>query len=230
MATGRDLAALRWIGEQYTVRLDVAGVLLSRLSPGPVGLLSRRTVRKQVDRWEQAGWISRHRLLGHTWLTTSAAGLRHAGLELDPWTPAAVRLAHHHAVALVRLAREPEPEPGRAGWVCERELWRRRGRATWHLADGALPVEVPTLWRERGIGEAFELIEVELHQKARRRVLAALKSLPPATRLVTYYTPPALHDAIAAQLSSVVRELGGTVTVRVALLPQIPGVVGEVAA
>jgi hypothetical protein len=228
MATGRDLAVLRWIGEQYTVRLDVAGVLLSRLSPEPVGLLSRRTVRKQMDRWEQAGWVSRYRLLGHTWLITTAAGLRHAGLELEPWTPAAVRLAHHHAVALVRLAREPEP--GAAGWVCERELWRRRGKASWHLADGALPVEVPTLWRERGISEAFELIEVELHQKARRRVVAALKNLPPATRLVTYYTTAELHEVISAQLSSVVRELGGSVTVRVALVPQVPGIAREVAA
>jgi hypothetical protein len=115
--TGRDLAALRWIGEQYAVRLDVAGVLLSRLSPEPVGLLSRRTIRNQADRWEQAGWITRHRLLGHIWLTATAAGVRHAGLDhLEPWTPAAVRLAHHHAVALVRLAREPEPG-GPAGCV-----------------------------------------------------------------------------------------------------------------
>ena len=219
---------MRWIGEQYAVRLGVAGVLLSRLSPEPVGLLSRRTVRQRVDRWEQAGWISRHRLLGYTWLTATAAGLRHTGLELEPWTPAAVRLAHHNAVALVRLAREPRP--GAAGWVCERELWRRRGRATWHLADGALPVEVPTLWQQRGIAEAFELVEVELHQKSRRRVLAALKTLPPSTRLVTYYTTPELQDAIAAQLSSVVRELGGSVAVRVELLPQIAGIAGEVAA
>ncbi len=71
---------------------------------------------------------------------------------------------------------------------------------------------------------------MELHQKARRRVLAAFKSLPPRTCLVTYYTTPGLHEVISAQLGSVVRELGGTVTVRVALLPQIPGVVGEVAA
>ncbi len=117
-----------------------------------------------------------------------------------------------------------------AGWVCERELWRRRGRASWHLADGALPVETPALWQQRGISEAFELIEVELHQKARRRVVAALKTLPPGTRLVTYYTTPDLHPTLSAQLGSVVRELGGSVPVRVELLPQIPGVVGEVAA
>jgi len=229
MPTGRDLAVLRWIGEQYSVRLDVAGVLLSRLSPEPVGLLSRRTMRHHLDRWEQAGWIARHRLLSHTWITATTAGLRHAGLEhLEPWAPAAVRLAHHHTVGLVRLAREPEP--GQAGWVCERELWRRRGRAAWHLADGALPVEVPALWQQRGIGEAYELVEVELHQNARRRAVAALKSLPPGTRLVSYYVPPELHTALTGQLASVVRELGGSVPVRVELLPQIPGVVGEVAA
>jgi hypothetical protein len=114
--------------------------------------------------------------------------------------------------------------------VCERELWRRRGRATWHLADGALPVEVPALWQQRGIGEAYELVEVELHQKARRRVLAALKTLPPNTRLVTYYVPVELHTALSNQLASVARELGGSLPVRVELLPQIPGVVGEVAA
>jgi hypothetical protein len=226
--TGRDLAALRWIGEQYTVRLDVAGVLLSRLSPEPVGLLSRRTVRRRIDRWEQAGWIARHRLLGNTWITATTAGLRHAGLDFEPWVPSAARLAHHHAVSLVRLAREPEP--GGAGWVCERELWRRRGRASWHLADGALPVEVPALWQQRGLADAFELVEVELHQKAHRYVLAAFKSLPPGTRLVTYYVPPELRNALTGQLGSVVRELGGSVHVRVELLPQIPGVMGEVAA
>jgi hypothetical protein len=99
---------------------------------------------------------------------------------------------------------------------------------TWPTAPS--PSRYHPLWRERGIGEAFELVEVELHQKARRRVLAALKTLPPATRQVTYYTPPELHETLSAQLGSVVRELGGTVHVRVELLPQIPGVVGEVAA
>src|SRR6266699_1205961 len=201
--TARDLTALRWITEQYTTRLDVAAVLLGRLSPVGArtpGRLGPRTLRQRLERWEQAGWVSRRRLLGHTWIVPTAAAIRLTGLEhLEPWEPAAVRL--------VRLAREPEP--GAAGWVCERELWRRRGRAAWHLADGALPVEVPALWQQRGIADAFELIEVELHQKARRRVLAAFKSLPPGTRLVSYYVPPELHTPLSAQLASVVRELSG---------------------
>jgi hypothetical protein len=60
-----------------------------------------------------------------------------------------------------------------------------------------------------GIVEAFELVEVDLHQQARRRVLAALRTLHPGTRQVTYCTTPDLHLALTAQLASVVGELGG---------------------
>jgi hypothetical protein len=127
------------------------------------------------------------------------------------------RLDHHHAAAVVRLAREPIP--GQGGWVCERALWRRRGKASWHLADGALPAPVPTGWQ--GISEAWELIEVELHQKARPRLVAALKMRAPHTARITYYVPAALHGALSAQLAGVVRELGGRPEVRVELLPDL---------
>jgi hypothetical protein len=218
-ATARDLAVLRFVGEQYAVRVDVAAVLLARLAPEPVAQLSRRTVRQRLSRWEQAGWTSRRRMLGHTWVLPTRAGMRLAGLDLDPWTPALDRLAHHHAVAVVRLAREPMPSQG--GWVCERELWRRRGRASWHLADGALPALVPADWQ--GISEAWELVEVELTQKARPRVVAALKTRPPRTAAITYYVPASLHTALSAQLAGVVRELGGRPEVHVEPLPQVAG-------
>ena len=68
------------------------------------GRLGDRTVRQRVERWEAAGWAERRRMLGHTWVLPTRAGLRLAGLELDPWTPAVDRLAHHHAAAVVRLA------------------------------------------------------------------------------------------------------------------------------
>jgi len=222
-ATTRDLAALRFVGEQYAARLDVLALVLGRLSPAAVrdaGRLGLRTVRQRVERWEAAGWAMRRRMLGHTWVLATRAGLRLAGLELDPWTPALDRLAHHHAAAVVRLHREPVP--GGGGWVCERELWRRRGRASWHMVDGALPAPVPAGWQ--GISEAWELVEVELTQKARPRVVAALKTRPPHTATVTYYVPVALHASLSVQLASVVRELGGRPPVTVELLPQVPGV------
>jgi len=218
--TARDVAALRFVGEQYTVRLDVLAVLLGRLSPGEPrngAVLGERTLRRRLGRWEQAGWVERRRLLGHTWVLPARVGLRLAGLDFDCWDPSPPRLAHHHAVALVRLAREPIP--GQGGWVCERELWRHRGRASWHLADGALPVPVPAGWQ--GISEAWELVEVELHQKARPRVLAALKTRAPHTARITYYVPASLHTALTAQLASVVRELGGRPEVQVELLPDL---------
>jgi hypothetical protein len=220
--TTRDGAALRFVGEHYAVRTDVLAVVLGRLSPAmpqAPGMLGVRTLRQRLARWQQAGWVERRRLLGHTWVLPTRSGLRLAGLDFDCWEPAESRLAHHHAVALVRLAREPIP--GQSGWVCERELWRRRGRASWHLADGALPALVPAGWQ--GIEQAWELVEVELHQKARPRLLAALKTRAPHTARVTYYVPAALHAALSAQLARVVRELGGRPEVRVEPLPQVPG-------
>jgi hypothetical protein len=107
--------------------------------------------------------------------------------------------------------------------VCERELWRRRGKASWHLADGALLAPVPAGWQQQGIEQAWELVEVELTQKARPRVLAALKTRPPHTARITYYVPPKLRAALSAQLASVVRELGGRPLVTVEPLPQLPG-------
>jgi hypothetical protein len=222
--TARDLAALRFVGEQYAVRLDVATVLLTRLSatgPERGSQLSRRAVREQLSRWEQAGWAERRRLLGQTWVTLTRTGLRLVGLEFEVWSPALDRLDHHHAAAVVRLHREPVP--GAGGWVCERALWRRRGKASWHLADAALPASGPTEWAQQGIREAWELIEVELTQKARPRVVAALKTRPPHTAAVTYYVPAALQAALDAQLAGVVRELGGRPPVTVAPLPQVAG-------
>jgi hypothetical protein len=221
-ATARDLAALRFVGEQYVARSDVLAVVLGRLSPGQLraaGRLGNRTVRQRLERWEAAGWAVRRRLLDHTWVLSTRAGMRLAGLEFDPWTPALDRLAHHHAVAVVRLAREQVP--GQGGWVCERELWRRRGRASWHMADGALPAPVPPGWQ--GIDQAWELVEIELHQKAHPRLVAALKTRAPHTARITYYVPAALHAALSAQLASVLRELGGRPEVAVQPLPQVPG-------
>jgi hypothetical protein len=79
---------------------------------------------------------------------------------------------------------------------------------------------VPAAWQ--GIDQAWELVEVELTQKA-RPLVAALKSRPPHTAAITYYVPAALHAALSAQLASVVRELGGRPSVTVQPLPEVAG-------
>jgi hypothetical protein len=85
-----------------------------------------------------------------------------------------------------------------------------------------LGLAVPAGWQ--GISEAWELVEVELHQKARPRLVAALKTRPPHTARITYYVPAALYVPLSAQLASVVRELGGRPQVAVEPLPEVPGV------
>jgi hypothetical protein len=222
-ATVRDVAALRFVGEQYTARSDMLAVLLGRLSLAVVrvaGRLGDRTVRQRVERWEAAGWAERRRMLGHTWVLPTRAGLRLAGLPLTPGRRPLIAWPTTTPSPVVRLAREPMP--GQGGWVCERELWRRRGRASWHMADGALPAPVPGGWQ--GISEAWELVEIELTHKARPRVVAAVKTRPPHTASITYYVPVALHAPLSVLLASVVRELGGRPLVMVEPLPQVPGI------
>jgi len=59
--TARDVAALRWLGQQYAARSDVLRVLLGRLSPGSprvAGQLGEATLRDMLDRWEDRGLMT----------------------------------------------------------------------------------------------------------------------------------------------------------------------------
>ena len=110
--TERDVAALGWIGDQYGVQVETLGVLLARWSPEPVQVLSRRTVRGTVDRWERAGLARVVRLLGRTWVVPTRAGLDLAGAGYAVWSLNVRTLAHVHAASLVRLAVELTMPPG----------------------------------------------------------------------------------------------------------------------
>ena len=64
--TDRDVAALRWLGQQYAARSDVLRVLLGRLSPGApqvAGQVAEETLRQILGRWEDRGLVDRDRLL-----------------------------------------------------------------------------------------------------------------------------------------------------------------------
>ena len=61
-------------------------------------------------------------------------------------------------------------------------------------------------------------------QKARPRVVAALKTRPPHTAAITYYVPAALHTPLSALLASVVLELGGRPVIVHAAPPLPPAV------
>ena len=103
--TARDLAALRFVGEQYAVRLDVATVLLTRLSTtGPERGVSssRRAVREQLGRWE-AGRLGR----------AAPPARAHLG-DPDSGRAAPVRAGLRGVVAGPRPARSPPRRRGGA--------------------------------------------------------------------------------------------------------------------
>jgi hypothetical protein len=196
--TDRDITALRFVAEQYGVRTDALAVLLARLSPAPArprpgadtwrppARLSDRRVRGWVERMEQAGYLSRRRVLGHTWTTPTAAGMALAGLSFERWKFGGARdgeegwgLEHVHAITAVRFHLQPTPGDGR--WISERAIrrkWEGTG-ARVRRADGAL-----RLSDNRIAG-----VEVELHRKKADRYDGIARDVDPDFDEVWWFTP-----------------------------------------
>jgi hypothetical protein len=221
--TARDGAALAWIGEQFGVRADVAAVVLARQSARAA--LSRRTVRVQLDRWERAGLMLRQRLYGRTWIVPTTAGLAFAGLPYSPWRPSYGRLAHVHAVSVVRLALEAA-YPG-LPWISERALERQRRaeEATWHGADGAVQVPPPPGRPE--LQQALHAIEVELTPKSRPNLAEVFATLAGNVVEVTYFAPADDLATLRAAIAEITAQQRRAPAVRVLQLPRVPGLAYE---
>ena len=105
--TARDLWALRWIGEQYAVRLDqLSGLLGSRAGAETslTGVLSERRTRRVVERWRHARLVETQKILhaqpGWVWLTR--AGLRAIDLDVKYLAPRPMWLNHIYWCGQVR--------------------------------------------------------------------------------------------------------------------------------
>jgi hypothetical protein len=214
--TERDIAALRFIAEQYGVRTDALAVLLARLSPAPArqgpgvegwrppAVLSDRSTRTWVERMERDGYLTRRRVLGHTWTTPTAAGMALAGLSFERWKFGGARdgeegwgLDHVHAVTRVRLHLQPDPADGR--WISERAIrrkWEGTG-ARVRRADGALVLD----------GGRVAGVEVELHRKKADRYDGILRDVDPDFDEVWWFTPAADVGWLSAVLEQLPRAL-----------------------
>jgi hypothetical protein len=226
--TDRDVAALRWLGQQYAARADVLRVLLGRLSPGSPrveGLLGEETLRDVVARWEDRGLVARDRLLGHLWVAPTPKALRLVGLEVRAWSFVIPQLAHVHAVGIVRLALEPTiPAGGR--WLSERELRRETGKSDG--PDGAvqLPDDPEAIAGSGLYGEDVDplpkrvAVEVELTGKGAARLREAWTRPRHGrwTRTV-YYAPPEVAGYLTGQL----QRIRPRHPIQVHPLPQVPG-------
>jgi hypothetical protein len=225
--TDRDVAALRWLGQQYAARSDVLRVLLGRLSPGSprvAGQIGDATLRDMLDRWEDRGLVERDRLLGHLWVAPTAKALRLVGLDVRAWSFVIPQLAHVHAVGVVRLALGPSiPDGGR--WLSERELRREAGKSL--VPDGA--VQLPDDPEAAGAGLYGEdvdplprrvAVEVELTRKGAARLREAWTRPRHGrwTRTV-YYAPPEVAGYLTGQL----QRIRPRHPIQVHLLPDVPG-------
>jgi hypothetical protein len=210
--TDRDVAALRWLGQQYAARADVLRVLLGRLSPGSPrveGQLGETTLRDVVARWEDRGLVARDRLLGHLWVAPTVKAVRLVGLDVRAWSFVIPQLAHVHAVGIVRLAVDPSiPAGGR--WLSERELRREAGKS--HVPDAAIQLpDDPEATAGAGLyGEDVDplpkrvAVEVELTRKGAARLRESWTRPRHGrwTRTV-YYASPEVASYLTGQLARI---------------------------
>jgi hypothetical protein len=185
---------VRWVGEQFGARADLLAVLLGRMAQGPTqraGRVGYETVRHHVGRWLRARLVVREHLLGQMWVTPTRRGLSMTGLDFPLWDLPDTQLAHVHAVGVVRLG----VEQADGMWVCERHLRRELSSPVAHPFDGAVQTS-----------DGRHLVEVELTQKAQRRVTRAVAASDGALSL-TYFTPAELLAPVGRQVVTAEAEL-----------------------
>jgi hypothetical protein len=244
--THRDVAALGWVAEQYAVRADLLGLLLGRLSSelprtahaweyatgqqAQLPALAEATVRYHLRRWHRAHWVMVQRALGRTWIAPTQRGLALAGVDYRPWSLVPSRLAHVHAVGLVRLAIEAANP--HAEWVSERELARLRAqqRGSWWLPDGGLVVADAAV---NGT-PPLHTIEVELTPKHLAKLQQVFEARYPGEVQTTYFTPPRHQDGLRRRLAVLEQATRARnepwSRVNVVPLPKLPGTSYEGAA
>ncbi|HLV98231.1 MAG TPA: hypothetical protein VKT82_06085 [Ktedonobacterales bacterium] len=199
--TERDFAALRWIGEQYAVRLDHLQRVLGRQAGEGTqepGILGIETTRKLVQRWRGAGLVE-HAVLerlqpGWVWLTRR--GLEQLELEYQGWEPRMQGLRHLYALNHARLW--VETHQAGAIWRGERQLrheggYVRRTSKAEHRPDA-----------EVEIGAQRVAIEVELSDKVPARLAAILYELARSYAGIWYFCSPktqALMQRAIAELN-----------------------------
>lgn len=217
IAGGRDRWVLALMAEQYGFRLDELSVVLGRYRGTGDSRLSPRGVRNQVERWLRAGWVRSSVVLGTTWVTPTSRSLRLAGLAQVPWAMPATKLAHCHAVNIVRLWYEGDPArvAAQGRWVSERTLFSERGRADWHVPDAALvPADGEPVWG----------IEVELTHKHQPRYSdEVLDRLRPEVAGLLYLCPPELTERVRRDVTRAATRSGSQVQIVVRNLPEVAG-------
>ena len=212
----RDLAALRWVGEQYAVRLDILQRLLGRgaqQATAVAGQVGDSSARRVVRRWQQARLVQARKFFfaSPEWIWLTRHGLRQLHLPFRFWAPTVGALPHLHQINAVRLLLEEQAEVSLA-WQSERRLRQVQPQpAGLHLPDGEAHL---------ANGEVVA-VEVERTPKSRRRLAQILDRLGARYSGVWFFVTPQSRRAVAAAI--------GVQHVRFHLYPlaQVPLAEGE---
>ena len=192
--TDRDLAILRFVGEQYGVRIDQLARLLKRPDDGE---LSASATRAVVARWDKAGLVASRKLIADdprfVWLTRK--GLEEVGLAFKPWTPTVASLAHIFWTTQVRMHTE-DRHPDSA-WRSEREL--RNGRSMQTVStesnhDVDAEIHLP---------QGVVAVEVELTSKSVERRRSIMAQVAQRYATVWYFAPANVHALLEQTAASV---------------------------
>jgi len=197
--TDRDLWALRWIGEQYAIRMDQLGRLLGSQAGGQTsieGVLSERRTRRIVERWQRASLVETRKILyaepGWVWL--SRTGLRAVGLQVKYLTPRPMWLSHVFWCAEVR--RYLEADHGDIEWRSDR-LLHNGGSAEGphHLPDAEILLDGMTV-----------AIEVELTAKHLKRLVDIVAWHSEDYQQIRYYVATAAERGVRRTIEQLTPE------------------------
>ena len=179
----RQFEVLRWIGEQYTVRIDHVQELFGRTAtretgkPGKISIsLTRRILTRK---WLKHKLVScdRYKHHGLTWIWLSNRCLNHLEMPFRSREPSISYLDHYHCINSVRLVLEKQ---GVEKWVSERflkyEMRKNEECEPHHAPDGLATYEGKDI-----------AIEVELTRKDDRRLKRIVKSLDSHYDYIWYF-------------------------------------------
>jgi hypothetical protein len=212
--SGRDLAVLRFLCEQFAAPLEVIREVLHLerdgipLAPGGGWRTASETpdrlrvARKWAARMEACAYVRRERLPRGVWVVPMTRGLALAapddGEPYEVWHLRDTRLAHVEAVERLRLHLERQ-HPG-ARWECERAIRRRHhhayraagiNNAVVRFGDGALLLD------GRRVG-----VEVELHVKAEQLYRGIVRDQDPRCSEVWWFARPGSVGTLRGRLDS----------------------------
>jgi len=208
--TDRDQWALRWVAQQYAVRLDQVQNLLGREAGRGAkeeGMISENAARLVVNRWKRAKLAEYRKITvedpGWVWMT--AHGLQEFALPYKMYEPSLAKLDHLFHVNEVRLMLEDERLGGT--WRSERAMRAgmtyTKGDTFPHLPDAVLTT-----------AEGPIAIEVELTPKKPADLLAIVQELAQTYDQVWYFTTDETHNGLLAAKRRLEQEVAERVVVR----------------